>query len=135
MSFDWKDYLELARKLEAMGEEEARREAALRSCVSRSYYAAFCCTRNYWSNPRTGAAAHVPQFIPRHEGTDHRDLRNYIKSERKKNSKCFDGKIEIDLDRLHQWRKQCDYDDHVDNQSMMARQSISIAEKIIRSMK
>ena len=35
--FDWNEYLILARELRSM-----QTEAALRSCISRAYYAAFC---------------------------------------------------------------------------------------------
>ncbi len=42
MPFDWKEYLRLAEELSTRQED-----AALRSAISRAYYAAFCSARNH----------------------------------------------------------------------------------------
>jgi len=42
MPFDWQEYLLLAREL-----SQRSGEAALRSAISRAYYAAFCTACNY----------------------------------------------------------------------------------------
>jgi uncharacterized protein (UPF0332 family) len=43
MPFDWPEYLRLAEELAQRQSDEA----ALRSAISRAYYAAFCCACNY----------------------------------------------------------------------------------------
>jgi uncharacterized protein (UPF0332 family) len=47
MSFNWSDYLDLARRLYREGTIHSVKEAELRSAISRAYYAAFCNARNY----------------------------------------------------------------------------------------
>ena|SRR5438128_6604811 len=47
MSFDWSDYLDLARELYKQGAVHSSKEAELRSAISRAYYAAFCNARNH----------------------------------------------------------------------------------------
>ncbi len=46
MAFDWKEFHSLAQFLESLQGSNFSAEAALRSSVSRSYYAAFCQARN-----------------------------------------------------------------------------------------
>lgn len=61
MSFDWSEYLNLAKEL-AQATVPANQEAKLRAAISRSYYAAFINARNYLrdkqgiSIPKTGDA-------------------------------------------------------------------------------
>jgi uncharacterized protein (UPF0332 family) len=47
MSFDWSNYLSLAQMLVNQPNEAGMEEAALRSAMSRAYYAAFCAARNF----------------------------------------------------------------------------------------
>src|SRR6266849_725492 len=63
MSFDWSNYLDLARELQRQGAVHSSKEAELRSAISRAYYAAFCKARNYLRDRRhltlsRGAEAH-----------------------------------------------------------------------------
>lgn len=47
MSFDWAEYLKLAKALTGDIQETPNEEARSRSAISRAYYAAFCQARNY----------------------------------------------------------------------------------------
>ncbi|MCC3444670.1 MAG: hypothetical protein JGK01_23865 [Microcoleus sp. PH2017_03_ELD_O_A] len=47
MSFDWLQYLNLAKELAGQATIPAEQEARLRDAISRSYYAAFILARNY----------------------------------------------------------------------------------------
>ena len=47
MSFDWSQYLNLAKELAGQATIPAEQEARLRDAISRSYYAAFILARNY----------------------------------------------------------------------------------------
>lgn len=92
MEFDWREYLTLAKFLKNTNEID--REAALRSAVSRAYYAAFCHARNY--------AQYRDNFTPTGFGQDHALVRNHFKNRRIRS-------IHTHLTRLIQWRESCDY--------------------------
>lgn len=110
MVFDWKEYLNLARSLQTQG------EASLRTAVSRSYYAAFCYSRNY--------ARDHQKFYPSYETSDHFSVRDHFQRH---------GKPDIArrLQRLREWRNECDYDDTVYNIVVIVRSAIDSAQKII----
>ena len=96
MSFNWYDFIELGKSLiEIPGKF---REAALRSAVSRAYYAGF----NIASEHEKENHGYNPYNFDSHS-----QLKEHF---RKKNVK-----ISRHLDTLHQWRKQCDYDQEVNN--------------------
>lgn len=111
--FDWKDYLVFAKSLQTQG------EPALRTAVSRSYYAAFCYARNY--------ARDQQQFSPSYSSSDHFNLRDHFRRA---------GKYEISgkLQRLRQWRNDCDYEDTVQNISSIVESAIKSAEGIIDTL-
>lgn len=96
MGFDWKEYLYLAKELKQRAGNTFNQEAALRSAVSRAYYAAFCYLRNY--------ACDKLGFIKKRSSRDHIDL---VKHLREKNH----GDIASILEELRNWRKDCDYED------------------------
>ena len=50
MSFDWIEYLNLARKLSGKPLQSVAPEAEERAAISRAYYAAFCKARNHLRN-------------------------------------------------------------------------------------
>ena len=79
MSFDWKEFLNLACFLR--GEKvEYSRESALRSAVSRAYYSVFCYIRNY--------ARDKEGFKPQGNSKDHKNLREYFKKKWERKT-CF----------------------------------------------
>lgn len=47
MTFNWSEYLDLARELTGKDTTPASQSAKLRSAISRSYYAAFIQARNF----------------------------------------------------------------------------------------
>ncbi|GIW39471.1 MAG: hypothetical protein KatS3mg076_0048 [Candidatus Binatia bacterium] len=116
MSFDWRDFLELARALEAEAGAGAFPEAAKRSAVSRAYYAAFCWARDYAERQLGFRATKRPR--------DHSDLRKHFSAQGKQ-------KLASDLDRLRGWRNQCDYESHVDHLELAVEQALSVATAII----
>ena len=96
MTFDWKEYLNLARILN--GEEDTEpltREAAARSGVSRAYYAAFCYARD-----KLG-------FVLLGEAEDHGRLRNMLQQIMRFRMTA------ARLDGLRKLRNQCDYNDEL----------------------
>ena len=66
MSFDWKEYLNLAYFLSGRREKTYSPEGGYRSAVSRAYYAAFCYARNHARDRAYLLAlrAYVPHRLP-----------------------------------------------------------------------
>lgn len=118
MSFDWTQFLELARDLAQQTTAGYSREAAERTSVSRAYYAAFCYARNY--------AAQYQGFKPPQGAEDHRLLREHFK----RLGKAW-VELEENLDDLRKWRNECDYENTVPDLSILVSDAISIADKII----
>lgn len=117
MSFDWREYLELARALTGLGGSGYSQEAADRSAVSRAYYAAFCWVRNY-AGTKLG-------FSPQRGPDDHRRLREHLKRQGRQ-------ALASDLNKLRVWRNECDYNDQVLQLGQRVRVSIEVADKIIQ---
>jgi hypothetical protein len=106
MAFDWKDYVDLSRFLQQQAPHAENQEAFFRTAISRAYYAAFCHVRNH-EHRQSG-------FTPRNDGDDHGRLREHLK----KGKMAGIGKR---LQRLREWRNECDYLDQLnfDPQSVL----------------
>jgi hypothetical protein len=98
MVFDWKEYVELSRFLESQAPNAGNVEAFLRTALSRAYYGAFCYVRNY-ARDRLG-------FDSRNDGDDHGRLRHHLKRGKMRG-------ISDKLQRLREWRNECDYLDEL----------------------
>ena len=118
MLFDWRDYLKLAKSLIGQASSGYSQEAARRSAVSRAYYAAFCWARNY-------AEANLG-FRRTGKAEDHGYLRTHL-------SQRGMARIASNLNKLRQWRNDCDYEDRVPNLVQRANFAIQIADKVIQS--
>lgn len=97
MSFDWTDFLALAEALESAPDLPGPPEAALRSAVSRAYYAAFHCAMN---------VASEEGFDPSGSGSDHRNVPLHFRRHKTNDTRC---KIALELDRLRDNRRKADY--------------------------
>jgi len=115
--FVWREYLELAKALAGMQTAGYSQEAAERSAVSRAYYAAFGCARNYAQN--------ALGFTPQAGSEDHRRLREHFRQQ---------GLLRLasDLNRLRAWRNACDYERQVAQLSNYVRVGIQLASMIIQ---
>jgi len=115
--FDWREYLELAKALAGMQTAGYSQEAAERSAVSRAYYAAFGCARNYAQN--------ALGFTPQAGSEDHRRLREHFRQQ---------GLLRLasDLNRLRARRNACDYERQVAQLSNYVRVGIQLASTIIQ---
>lgn len=116
MAFDWKEFLALARAVTGQSSSSYSVEASDRTAVSRAYYAAFCFARN--------CAKSKYGFLPSNRAKDHALLRDNIKQ-------THPG-VDSRLNRLRQWRNQCDYEDRVSNVNSMVKQALSDASWIIQ---
>lgn len=116
MDFHWPEYLQMAKCLKDHDGKLFSQEAALRSAISRSYFAIFCCARNY--------ARDNMDFHPQYTGDDHKELRSYF---RQKNM----TKQAMALDAMRQYRNQSDYEDLITNIDRITISAIAKAESII----
>lgn len=120
MAFDWRGYLDLARWLRSNTPPGVADEAARRDAVSRAYYAAFCHARNY--------ARDYLWFSPRDDADDHGRLRAHLKQKRR-------HATAQKLDRLRQWRNECDYlDDLTFDLDATATAALKEADYVIQSL-
>ena len=120
MAYDWKEFLIFAENIKAAPEVPGPREAALRSAVSRAYYAAF---RAALELGLKGG------FISSHTGEDHSKIREYFRDSIPKNKQKQD--ISTQLYRLHDYRRQADYDNELRQKpENMAFYAIGMAKKV-----
>lgn len=118
MAFDWSQFLELAKILKALG-GRSNSDAALRSSVSRAYYAAFCSARNYVRD-NLG-------FKPSSKPTDHEEVREILDDNNY-------NEIADKLEELRRWRNLCDYNDNVGNLGILAENSIQHSTDILSAL-
>jgi len=96
MAFDWREYLTLARDLQAGRASSVSQEAIDRCTISRAYYAAFGRARNF---------AELRLGFPEMEEADvHGKLIRHLRPRRTW------GHVATKLAALRLWRDQCDYD-------------------------
>lgn len=119
MSFDWLEYLDLARELARPTTGPSSQEARLRSAISRAYYAAFCKARNHLRDREE-------RSIPR-GGQVHRYVRNqFMKSPDRARKKVGEN-----LNQLRIYRNKADYEDTVTGLSATTRRALRLAERVI----
>lgn len=115
MPFDWHEYLHLATNLNGEGGVYSQ-EAALRTVVSRAYYAAFCHVRN--------SAAATQQFIPQGTADDHARLRDHFRNR-------GDTATASQLSNLRRWRNLCDYQDELPGLPAMVGTALRSARDVV----
>ena len=111
MPFDWRDYLSLAQEL-----SQRQDKAALRSAISRAYYAAFCSARNYLR--QQGAA------IPPTEAS-HKVVWEMYQQKGKTHAAIYQSG-----NRLKTRRRQADYEDQVGNLATEATAALNDARNV-----
>ena len=120
MAFDWKEFLNLARFLEGDTSCQYEEEAAWRSAVSRAYYAAYCYACHF-ARDRHG-------FSLTYTADDHQEVRRHFRRR---------GMVDIaaKLDRLRQWRNECDYrPDTPDRLPLIVRSAVSRAQEVLNRL-
>ena len=123
MAFNWREYLFFARFTKDLADKDFSREASQRCAVSRAYFAAFCCARNF---------AVANGFVIR-DGDDRAKIHTQIREHFRKDAPR--RHLAGSLDRLRQWRNNCDYDNEVPNIEFVVEGSFREAEKILDSVK
>lgn len=123
MSFDWADYLELAKNLYASPTSPGPEEASLRSATSRAYYAALHLATEH---------ALAEGYVPSYSGDDHQGVSRHF---RQSGADRIRKKIASDLDRMRKSRNQADYDPELSQTPRaMADLTIKSAEQTIAAL-
>lgn len=120
MNFVWEEYLALARSLQQQAAAGMNQEAAMRSAVSRAYYAAFCHARNH-ARDRHG-------LLLRYTGDDHGLVKQHFMKRRERG-------VAAKLDWLRLARNKCDYQDSVDNLGLLLNTALQEARMVITILK
>ena len=114
--FVWAEYLMLARDLATQGADEA----ALRTAVSRAYYAAFCTARN----------------TLRPDGVNTDNLRSHwsLWTKYREDPDPIRQIIGEDGNRIRGYRIQADYLDEFPDLSIAAQDTILIVDRMLESL-
>lgn len=124
MSFDWADYLQLAKSLYASPDSPGPEEAALRSATSRAYYAVLHLATQF---------AQAEGYLPTFSGDDHQGISRHF---RQSSANRTRKKIAADLDRMRKSRNQADYDPMLaQSPRAMADLTIKRAETLVETLK
>jgi uncharacterized protein (UPF0332 family) len=123
MSFDWTDYLQFAEALALKPALPGPEEAALRSAVSRAYYAAYCRTRDLATDRR--------ELTPTRRSSDHTLIIDHFRLD----SNPTHRQIGTYLDRLRNNRNRADYDGTLRGDlSALAISSVQLARDILTGL-
>lgn len=120
MAYNWKEFFTFAENIHAAPDVPGPREAALRSAVSRAYYAAF----------RASLEVGVQNgFSPTRTGEDHNKIREHFRTSNPKTKTKQD--ISTQLGRLHDLRRRADYENDLRQEpETMAYLAMSMARKV-----
>ncbi|MEB3179945.1 MAG: HEPN domain-containing protein [Nostocaceae cyanobacterium] len=122
MSFDWSQYLNLAKELAGEQTTPANQEAKLRDAISRAYYAAFILARNHLRDKQAN-------IIPTTG-----DAHGYVWQQFKLNPDSAHQLVADNLKRLRQYRNQADYVDRFPGLVGISRIALKLAEEIISTL-
>ncbi len=113
MSFNWIDFIELAKSL-----IENQDEASLRSGISRAYYGAFCIARN-----KKGLKGYKKADVHKKVIKSYQDSSSI--------NEQYVGKI---LDELRRGRNHADYDEDKEIKFELARRILLKAEEALKRL-
>jgi uncharacterized protein (UPF0332 family) len=119
MTFNWKDFLTFAENVKAEPDKPCPQEAALRSVVSRPYYAAFHAALEFGVSEK---------FLPQWSGEDHFGIQRYFQQHNPKSDAR--RKIVLELQRLYDNRRKADYVKSIINPTSLADWSIKSSQVI-----
>jgi uncharacterized protein (UPF0332 family) len=118
MSFDWHEYLDLARELQRSKQMSCADEARLRSAVSRAYYAAYHAARNRLEREGHKSISSLP------------DCHRYVWKQFKLSIDQQRREIGTKGQRLKQERRNADYESDVGNWSATTIKAILESQRV-----
>lgn len=122
MSFDWWQYLNVAKQLAGITTTTANQEAKFRAAISRAYYAAFLKARNHLRD-REGYS------IPRTS-----DAHKYVSDQFNLSSEPLRQLVAEKLVKLRLYRRQADYVDTFPGLSGITQTVLELTEEVILTL-
>ncbi len=122
MTFDWLEYLNLAKKLASLVTTSAYQEAQLRVTIHLAYYAAFNLAKNHLQDKEGHS---IPTTSNAH---------TYVSDQFLLNPDSVHKSVGRKLKRLRLFRNQADYVAFFPGLSSFTTASISLAEEIIYTL-
>jgi uncharacterized protein (UPF0332 family) len=122
MSFDWSQYLNVAKELAGVATTPANQEAKLRAAISRAYYAAFINARNHLRDKE------------RHSIPTTGDAHRYVSDQFDFSPDSVRKLVAEDLVRLRRYRKQADYVDTFPGLAGITLIALRLSEKVISTL-
>ncbi|OCR02050.1 hypothetical protein BCD67_07700 [Oscillatoriales cyanobacterium USR001] len=119
MTFDWSEYLNVAKELAGIATTTPEQEAKLRAAISRAYYAVFILARNHLRD-REGHS--IPTT-----GDAHQYVASQFKQSQDSNRRFVGDKLK----RLRMYRNQADYVDFFPGLTSLTPRVIEISEQVI----
>ncbi len=119
MSFDWSEYLNVAKELAGVETSAASEEAKLRAAVSRAYYAAFIKAWNHLRDKEGLVIARTSQA--------HRDVSKQFENSTDAVRRSWGEK----LLRLRDFRRQADYVDTFPRFFGITQIALRLSEEVI----
>ncbi|HEY9876770.1 MAG TPA: HEPN domain-containing protein [Candidatus Obscuribacterales bacterium] len=122
MTFDWSQYLSLAKEMAGQATTPANQEAKLRDATSRAYYAAFILARNHLRDkeghtiPTTG------------------DAHKYVWKQFDLSPDPVWQLVANDLKKLRMYRNQADYVDKFPGLAGITKTAIQLSEEVISNL-
>jgi len=123
MSFNWSEYLNIARELAGQAMASSSDEAKKRSAISRAYYAAFCSARNHLRDKDHD------QNIP--VGGD---VHGYVRRTFKTSKDRVRREIGEDLARLVAKRNLADYEDTMECLKGDTYLALSLSQEVLSDL-
>lgn len=122
MSFDWSQYLNVAKELAGQATIPANQEAKLRAAISRAYYAAFIEARNHL---RDKEGHSMPKTS---------DAHLYVSQQFELSADSIRRTLGEGLVRLRMYRRQADYVDKFPGLNGITLIAIQLSEEIITTL-
>ena len=122
MSFDWSEYLNVAKELADVANTSANKESKLRCAISRAYYAAFILARNYLRD-REGLLIPITS-----------DAHSFVSKQFDNSSDTARQSIGKKLQRLRRFRRQADYADFFPGLSGITQIALKLSEEVISTL-
>lgn len=119
MTFDWSQYLNLAKEFIGQPTPPANLEAKRRSAISRSYYAAFISARNYL------------QETEGHSIPTTADAHKYVVQQFKQSSDPDRQHIGRNLEKLRRDRNEADYSNNIPDLFEISKIAVKRSEGLI----
>ena len=123
MSFDWAEYLNVAKELVGVATTPANQEAKFRAAISRAYYAAYVTARNYL---RDQEGILIPKTSDAHK---------YVSNQFKLSSDLARKSVGEKLDRLREYRRQADYIDKYPGLSGITIIALNLSQEVIDTLR